>query len=66
MLHSHILSYSIWDLAIELLFLSSAAKGSNGLIFQLVEDILASGVVSVTEAGQTVTGLRILLCRGRG
>lgn len=45
---------------------SLAAKGCDGLIFQLVEDLLAAGIVNVTEAGQTITGGEILLRRGWG
>ena len=45
---------------------SSAAKGCDGLIFQLVEDLLAAGIVNVIEAGQTITGGEILLRRGWG
>lgn len=45
---------------------SLAAKGWDGLIFQLFEDVLAPGVVSVTEAGQTITGGEVLVRRGWG
>lgn len=45
---------------------SLAAKGWDDLIFQLFEDVLAPGVVSVTEAGQTITGGEVLVRKGRG
>ena len=46
--------------------LSPAAKGCDGLIFQLDDDVLAAGIVKVNEAGQTITGGEILLRRGWG
>lgn len=41
----------------------SAAKGCDGMIFQLVEDLYAAGIVSKPQAGGTTAGGEILLRR---
>ncbi|KAL8902189.1 MAG: hypothetical protein Q9207_004842 [Kuettlingeria erythrocarpa] len=41
-----------------------AAKGCDGMLFNLVEDLTAAGIVSATQAGQTIAGGEILLKRG--
>lgn len=38
-----------------------AAKGCDGLIFNLVRDLQAAGIVNVSQTGQTITGGEILL-----
>ena len=38
-----------------------AAKGCDGMIFQLVEELRKAGIVSVVQAGQTILGGEILL-----
>lgn len=43
-----------------------AAKGCDGLIFQLAEDLVAAGILKVSQAGQTIAGGEILLRRGWG
>lgn len=53
-LHSEVLPVSV-DLL--------AAKGCDGLIFQLVEDLYAAGIVSKPDAGGTTKGGEILLRR---
>lgn len=37
-----------------------AAKGCDGMIFQLVEDLRAAGIVNATLAGQTIYGGEVL------
>ena len=37
-----------------------AAKGCDGMIFQLVEELRAAGIVNATLAGQTIYGGEIL------
>ena len=37
-----------------------AAKGCDGMIFQLVEDLRAARIISATQAGQTIDGGQIL------
>ena len=39
----------------------SAAKGCDGLIFNLVQDLQAAGIVNASLTGQTITGGEILL-----
>ena len=39
----------------------SAARGCDGVIFSLVEALLEAGIVTVSQAGQTITGGKILL-----
>ncbi|KAI4198696.1 MAG: hypothetical protein LQ346_002716 [Caloplaca aetnensis] len=41
-----------------------AAKGCDGMLFNLIEDLTAAGIVSPTQAGQTIAGGEILLKRG--
>ncbi|MCJ1467592.1 hypothetical protein MMC07_006217 [Pseudocyphellaria aurata] len=53
-LHSEVLPVSV-DLM--------AAKGCDGMIFQLVEDLYAAGIVSKPQAGGTTKGGEILLRR---
>lgn len=38
-----------------------AAKGCDGLIFGLVQDLQAAGIVNVSQTGQTILGGEILL-----
>ena len=45
-------------------FIVIAAKGCDGMIFQLIEDLQAAGIVSATQAGQTIYGGEVLLKRG--
>lgn len=40
-----------------------AAKGCDGMIFQLVEDLYAAGIVSMPKAGGTTMGGEILVKR---
>ena len=40
-----------------------AGRGCDGLIFSLVEKLLAAGIISVPQAGQTANGGEILLKR---
>ena len=42
---------------------SLAARGCDGLIFNLVDALLAAGIVSIPQAGQTSNGGEILLRR---
>ena len=44
----------------------TAARGCDGLIFQLVEDLYRAGIVQSTEAGRTIKGGEILLKRAIG
>ncbi|MCJ1405391.1 hypothetical protein MMC11_008619 [Xylographa trunciseda] len=37
-----------------------AAKGCDGMIFQLVEDLRTAGIINATQAGQTIDGGQIL------
>ena len=37
-----------------------AAKNCDGMIFQLVEDLRAAGIVKATLAGRTITGGEVL------
>lgn len=37
-----------------------AAKGCDGMIFQLVKDLKAAGIVNATMTGQTIHGGEIL------
>ena len=37
-----------------------AAKGCDGMLFQLIEDLRAAGIVNATMAGQTIHGGEIL------
>ena len=37
-----------------------AARGCDGMIFQLVEDLRAAGIVNGTQAGQTIYGGEVL------
>ena len=37
-----------------------AAKGCDGMIFQLVEALQAAGIVNATQTGQTIYGGEIL------
>ena len=39
----------------------AAARGCDGMIFDFVQDLMAAGVVSIPETGQTVRGGEILL-----
>lgn len=39
----------------------SAAKGCDGLIFNLVQDLQAAGIVNASLTGQTIAGGQILL-----
>ena len=39
----------------------TAAKGCDGLIFNLVQDLQAAGIVNASLTGQTITGGEILL-----
>lgn len=41
-----------------------AAKGCDGMLFNLIEDLTAAGILNVTQAGQTIKGGEILLKRG--
>lgn len=41
--------------------LCAAAKGCDGLIFNLVQDLQAAGIVNASLTGQTITGGEILL-----
>jgi hypothetical protein len=45
------------------LFSHLAARGCDGLIFQLVEDLYRAGIVESTQAGRTIKGGEILLKR---
>ena len=38
-----------------------AARGCDGLIFQLIEDLYRAGIVEATQAGRTIKGGEILL-----
>jgi len=38
-----------------------AAKNCDGMIFQLVEDLRAAGILKATQAGQTMSGGEVLL-----
>ena len=42
-------------------FPHTAAKGCDGLIFNLVQDLQAAGIVNASLTGQTITGGEILL-----
>lgn len=37
-----------------------AAKNCDGMIFQLVEDLTAAGILNATQAGQTINGGQVL------
>ena len=39
----------------------AAAKGCDGVIFNLVQDLQAAGIVNASLPGQTITGGEILL-----
>ncbi|KAL8691533.1 MAG: hypothetical protein Q9218_003257 [Villophora microphyllina] len=41
-----------------------AAKGCDGMLFNLILDLTAAGILNVTETGQTIAGGEILLKRG--
>ncbi|KAL9054841.1 MAG: hypothetical protein Q9206_003378 [Seirophora lacunosa] len=41
-----------------------AAKGCDGMLFNLIEELAAAGIVSMTQAGRTIAGGEILLKRG--
>ncbi|KAL8837249.1 MAG: hypothetical protein Q9176_005783 [Flavoplaca citrina] len=41
-----------------------AAKGCDGMLFNLVEDLTAAGILEVPQTGQTIAGGEILLKRG--
>ncbi len=64
--HLRTLPKSVQALNTKLTSTSLAAKGCDGLIFQLVDDLFAAGIVKVVEAGQTIAGGEILLRRGWG
>ena len=44
--------------------LLAAARGCDGVIFNLVDALLVAGIVSIPQAGQTATGGEILVRRG--
>ncbi|KAL8653536.1 MAG: hypothetical protein Q9226_003809 [Calogaya cf. arnoldii] len=41
-----------------------AAKGCDGMLFNLIEDLTAAGILDTPQTGQTITGGEILLKRG--
>ncbi|KAL9613447.1 MAG: hypothetical protein Q9167_001992 [Letrouitia subvulpina] len=41
-----------------------AARGCDGMLFSLVQDLVAAGIVRVPQTGQTIAGGEILLKRG--
>lgn len=41
--------------------LCAAAKGCDGLIFNLVQDLQAAGIVNASLTGSTITGGEVLL-----
>ncbi|KAL9012695.1 MAG: hypothetical protein Q9173_002561 [Seirophora scorigena] len=41
-----------------------AAKGCDGMLFNLIEELAAAGIVSTTQTGRTIAGGEILLKRG--
>ncbi|KAI4143390.1 MAG: hypothetical protein L6R39_004584 [Caloplaca ligustica] len=41
-----------------------AAKGCDGMLFNLVEDLTAAGILKATQTGRTIAGGEILLKRG--
>ncbi|KAL9000402.1 MAG: hypothetical protein Q9169_000919 [Polycauliona sp. 2 TL-2023] len=41
-----------------------AAKGCDGMLFNLIEDLTAAGILEVSQTGQTIAGGEILLKRG--
>ena len=41
--------------------LRAAAKGCDGLIFNLVQDLQAAGIVKASLTGSTITGGEVLL-----
>ena len=41
-----------------------AAKGCDGMLFQLAQDLAAVGLVGATRAGQTIYGGDVLFRRG--
>ena len=41
-----------------------AAKGCDGMIFQLAQDLTAAGIIGPTQAGQTILGGEVLFRRG--
>lgn len=44
----------------------AAAKNCDLLIFNLVQDLVDAGIVSVSQTGQTITGGEILFKRAMG
>jgi hypothetical protein len=43
-----------------------AAKGCDGVIFKLAQDLVKAGILNVTQAGQTIYGGDILYKREDG
>ena len=37
-----------------------AAKGCDGMIFKLVEDLMAAGIVNTSQTGRTIDGGEVL------